>query len=143
MSTSVPPPGYVPPPRSEPPQPSGPTPAPTRSSPRTKLLAGGLAIGVIVCVAFLLFGSSSVQLTGPIAQAATVSEGTAGYRMHLTMEMTIPMLAAPITASADGVVDLRDHATSMSMAMDFSALPQARRRSVPRRCAWASSRTAG
>ncbi len=100
-------------------------PAPTRSSPRTKLLAGGLAIGVIVCVAFLLFGSSSVQLTGPIAQAATVSEGTAGYRMHLTMEMTIPMLAAPITASADGVVDLRDHATSMSMAMDFSALPQA------------------
>ncbi len=110
MSTSVPPPGYVPPPN---------------SSPRPKLIAGGLAIGAIVCAAFLLFGSSSVQFTGPIARAATVSEATPGYRMHMTMAVTVPTLSAPVTASADGIVDLRDHVSSMSLAMDFSQMPQA------------------
>jgi hypothetical protein len=35
------------------------------------------------------------------------------------------MLKTPITISAGGVVDLRDHAASMSMSMDFSQLPQA------------------
>ena len=79
----------------------------------------------IACAAFLLLGSSSVQFTGPIARAATISEATPGYRMHMTMAVSVPTLAAPVTASADGVVDLRDHASSMSMAMDFSQMPQA------------------
>ena len=125
MSTSVPPPGYVPPPNPSPPDEPQVTSAPARSSPRTKLIVGGLAIGAIVCAAFLLFGSSGVQFTGPIARAATISEATPGYRMHMTMAVSVPMLSAPVTASADGVVDLTDHAASMSMAMDFSQMPQA------------------
>jgi len=69
-------------------------------------------------------GSGGSQLGGPIAQAATLSSATPGYRMHMAVEVTSPALGAPITATGSGLVDLRDHAASMSLLMDLSDQPQ-------------------
>jgi hypothetical protein len=91
---------------------------------RSKLLAGAVAVAVLAALAFLLFGSTGSQFGGPIARAATLSSTTAGYRMHMTMEMTSSALSSPITATGRGVVDLRDHATSMSLAMNLGNEPQ-------------------
>jgi hypothetical protein len=79
-----------------------------------------VAVGVL---AFALLGSGGGSLTDPVAQAATVSSSSAGYRAHVTMDMSLDGL--PLTATADGVIDLPDHAFSMTMAMDMSELPGA------------------
>jgi hypothetical protein len=127
VSSSVPPPGHLPPAGHV--TANAPAPAPPHSVRRrrtpSKLIAGGLGLAVAVALAFLLFGSTSTPVADPIAQAATLSSGAPGYRMSLSVAMTSPALQAPITASGDGVVDLRDHAASMSIAIDFSELPQA------------------
>ena len=73
---------------------------------------------------FFFLGSKGTQLNNdPIAQAATLSSNVAGYRMHMSMEMTSSALSSPITATGRGVVDLRDHATSMSLAMNLGDEP--------------------
>ncbi|MBV8429564.1 MAG: hypothetical protein JO244_00250 [Solirubrobacterales bacterium] len=146
MSTSVPPPGYVPPTGYGPgtPRGAGGTPSPTPTKPtaavgtaaayapvaarrrsgRPKLLAGGLGLAGVAALAFLLFGSGSGPLSDPVAQAATVSASSPGYRMNMTVQLNMTGLPSPITATAQGIADLRDHSASMSMAMDFSSVPQ-------------------
>jgi hypothetical protein len=121
VGTSVPPPGHVAKPlafeqHSPPPPQRG----------RSKLIAGaGIAIlAAVAGLVFLLFGSGGTPLASPVAQAATLSSSTPGYRMHMTMQMSSSALPAPITATATGVVDLRDHATAMSMVMDLGNEPQ-------------------
>src|SRR5579859_4970852 len=100
MSTSLPPPGYQPPPAygSEPVA-AGPAAAPRVKRPaglRSRLLAGGLALAVAVAAAFALLGSTNSQVTDPVAQAATLSSGTAGFRLNLYMTMTSTMFPAPV-----------------------------------------------
>ncbi len=75
-------------------------------------------------LAFFLFGSGGTQLSGPIANAATVSSRTAGYRMRMAIDLTSSALGTPLTATGHGVVDLRDQATAMSMVMDLGDDPQ-------------------
>jgi hypothetical protein len=82
-------------------------------------------MAAVVAVAFVLFGGASSQLNNAIARAATVSASAPGYKMQMTIDMSSPALNVPITASGTGVMDLRDHAASMSFAFDFSQLPQA------------------
>jgi hypothetical protein len=124
MSTSVPPPGFVPEPAPRAPDPL-PAPEPSRSlGGRWKLAAAGAAVLAVAAAAFLLVGSGGGSLSGPIAQAATVSSSTEGFRMHMTLDMSSPSLGAPITATGSGVVDLRDQASSMSMDMNFGDDPQ-------------------
>jgi hypothetical protein len=140
VSSSVPPPGYEPPstgplagedaPAAETDtagtQPSVAAPGVRqRSFARSRLLAGGLGIAAAAGLAFVLLGSSTNQLADPIAQAATLSSRAPGYRMHMTIDMSSPALPAPITASGGGVVDLRDHAASMTLAMNLDEIPQA------------------
>jgi len=74
---------------------------------------------VIAALAFLLVGSGGTQLGSPIAQAATLSSGTPGFRMHMSMQITSSALGSPITATGTGVVDLRDHASAMSLTMNL------------------------
>lgn len=129
MCTSVPPPGHVSPrgPSADTPRepgPAGTAPRGSRRRPRSRLLAGALGALAIAGVVFLLFGLTSSQLADPIAQAATISSTTPGYKIHMTINMTSPALVQPITVTAYGTVDRRDDAASMSMAMDFSQLPQ-------------------
>lgn len=75
-------------------------------------------------VAFFAFGSTSSQLTDPIAQAAVRSTGMPGYRLRMTMQVSSPALSTPITGYATGLEDLRDHAGSLSMVMNLDQ-PQA------------------
>ena len=81
-------------------------------------------VAVVAALAFLLLGSGGTQLGGPVAQAATLSTSTPGYRVHMWMQTTSSALDAPVTATGSGVVDLRDHAIAMSLAMDLGDEPQ-------------------
>jgi hypothetical protein len=76
-------------------------------------------------VVFLFLGGAGSQLNNAVARAATASAGTPGFKLKMTIEMSSPVLNTPFTASGAGVMDLRDHAASMSMAIDLSELPQA------------------
>jgi hypothetical protein len=84
-----------------------------------------VGIAVAAAVAFALLGGASSQLDNAVARAATASTSTPGYKMRMTIEVSTPVLNAPLTASGTGVMDLRDHAASMSFSFDFSQLPQA------------------
>jgi hypothetical protein len=81
--------------------------------------AGAGLLGVVAALAFLLLGSGGTGLGSPIAQAATLSSSAPGFRMHMSMEITSSALGAPITATGTGVVDLRDHSSAMSLAMNL------------------------
>lgn len=85
-----------------------------------KLIAGLAAVVVAGAAAFLMLGSSGARIGGPVAQAATLSSGTPGYRVRMSMQMSSSALATPVTASGGGVVDLRDHASAMSMTMNLN-----------------------
>lgn len=117
VSTSVPPPGYSPL--------MAETPVPPQARRRpARLLAGAVSLAIVAGLAYVHIGSTSNQLGGPIAQAATVSSSTAGYRMRMSLEMTSSALSSPITASGSGIVDLRDHASAMTLAMNLGGEPQ-------------------
>ena len=125
----MPPPGFAGPPLVEPPSPGSPAPSgsPSRSDRRRPRLLTAAGIGVVAVVAglaFLLLGSGGTQLGSPVAQAATLSSTSPGYRVHMWMQTTSSALDAPITATGSGVVDLRDHAIAMSLAMDLGGDPQ-------------------
>ncbi len=81
--------------------------------------AGIGLLAMVGALAFLLLGSGGTQLGSPIAQAATLSSSAAGFRMHMSMQITSSALDAPITATGTGVVDLRDHASAMSLTMNL------------------------
>lgn len=83
-----------------------------------------MAVAVVAGLAFLLFGSGGNPVSSPIAQAATLSSTTPGYRMHMTVQVTSSALSSPITATGSGVVDLRDRASSMSLEMDLGNDPR-------------------
>jgi hypothetical protein len=115
VSVSVPPPGHVPPAGAVAPAPA-PAPVLARSPGRAlpKLIAGALALAGVVVAAFMLLANQAVD---PIAQAATVSSNSPGYRMRLSVIMTASPLTAPISATGSAVVDSPDHAASMSLSM--------------------------
>lgn len=122
MSTSVPPPGMPAHRQAESPPPAPPG-APTRRAPR-KLLAAVVVAAAVAAVAFLVFGSATKRIVDPVAQAATLSSSTSGYRMHMSMQIGSPSLGSPITAVGDGSFDTRDHSGSMSLAMSLGGNAQ-------------------
>jgi hypothetical protein len=83
-----------------------------------------VAVAVVAGLAFLLLGSGASSLGSPIAQAATLSSSTPGYRMHMAVRVTSSALSSPVTATGSGVVDLRDQASSMSLTMNLGNDPQ-------------------
>ena len=83
-----------------------------------------MAVAVVAGLAFLLLGLGASSLGSPIAQAATLSSSTPGYRMHMTVQVTSSALSSPVTATGSGVVDLRDQASSMSLTMNLGNDPQ-------------------
>jgi hypothetical protein len=85
--------------------------------------AGAAVVAALVAV-FLVFAATSSKSVDPIAQAATVSANAPGYRMNLNFVITSPELSGPISVSGSSIVDLPDHALSMSLDMNMSAMPQ-------------------
>jgi hypothetical protein len=85
----------------------------------------GVGLVALVAVALVLTGLTGNPASDPIAQAATVSSSAPGYKMNLRVAITSSQLSAPISVSARAVVDPRDHAASMTMAIDASQLGQA------------------
>lgn len=135
MSTSVPPPGFQSPTTYAPEPAQDPAPALRMQAPssgrarlrpaRSRLLGGGLVLVAAVVAAFVALGSTSTPGSDPIAQAATLSSTTPGYRMNLAMSISGSNLTQPISAYGSAIVDLRDQAESMSLTMDLSGEPQA------------------
>lgn len=123
----MPPPGFVPPPADAAvsARPLAAPPARRRRASPSKLLAAGLGLVALVAVALVLLGLSGNQAVDPIAQAATVSSDTPGYKMNLSVVVTSSQLSAPISASARAVVDPPAHAASMTVGIDASQLAQA------------------
>jgi hypothetical protein len=89
-----------------------------------QFIAAAVAVAVVAGLAFLLFGSGANPVSSPIAQAATLSSSSPGYRMHMTIQVTSSALSSPITATGGGVVDLRDQASSMSLTMNLGNDPR-------------------
>ncbi len=87
-----------------------------------KLGVAGVLLAVLTGIVLLLLGSASSGLD-PIAQAAALSAQAPGYRMHMTMQMSVPAMGESVTAEGHGVVDTPDHASSMSMVMQLPNTP--------------------
>lgn len=94
--------------------PAAPVARASRRSLPGKLIAGGVGVLAAAIAAFLLLGNSGAD---PIAQAATVSSKAPGYRMNLNMNITSPQLGASVSMSGNAVVDVPDHAASMSLVL--------------------------
>jgi hypothetical protein len=88
-----------------------------------RVIALAAAIVALAAVAFVLLGSTSSKLD-PVAQAATRSASSPGYRARLSVAMSSPALPGAITMTGSGVVDQRAHAASISMAVSLPNLPQ-------------------
>jgi hypothetical protein len=131
VSTSVPPPNMPEPPAGQAPaaRPSMPEP-PARagltarlSGRRSRIAALAAAVIAIAVLAFVLLSSTASKLD-PVAQAATRSASAPGYRAHISMVMSSPVLPGGITMSGGGVVASAAHAASMSLTMTLPNLPQ-------------------
>jgi hypothetical protein len=81
-------------------------------------LAAGSALTVAGC------GGSASSVIDPVAQAATASTGTPGYRMNLSLSLSSSALPSPITATGVGFFDVRDHAGSVTLEMNLGNSPQ-------------------
>jgi hypothetical protein len=84
-----------------------------------------VAAVVVAAVAFLLLGSAGGGLDGPIAQAAVRSASAPGYRVHMAVQISSSAMSRAVSGSLDGIVDLRDRASSMTLAMDVGGDPGA------------------
>ncbi len=82
--------------------------------------AGAALSGIAVLGACLLAltGCGGSNVLDPVAQAASVSTGAPGYRMTMSMQISIPTLSAAVTATGNGAFDLRDHAGSFALDMN-------------------------
>lgn len=96
----------------------------SRALSHPQFIVAAVAVAVVAGLAFLLFGSGGNPVSSPIAQAATLSSSSPGYRMHMTVQVTSSALSSPITATGGGVVDLRDQASSMSLTMNLGNDPR-------------------
>ncbi|HWF72294.1 MAG TPA: hypothetical protein VG186_03050 [Solirubrobacteraceae bacterium] len=115
----------VPPPSKPDPVATEPAPAAPARNRRPKLLASAALAAVLAGLAFAVFGGSTNRVVDPVAEAATVSSGTAGYRMHLSIEVASSASPTAFTGTGDGTFDLRDRAGSMSLVMNLGNDPRA------------------
>jgi hypothetical protein len=80
------------------------------------MVAAGVACaGLVVSVA----GCGAGSVVDPVAQAATTSTGSAGYRMTFSMTIGSSALPSAISSRGSGSFDARDHEGSLSVAADL------------------------
>jgi hypothetical protein len=88
------------------------------------VIAGGLVLLAAVATAFVVLAATSNQTVDPIAQAASASSKQPGFRMNMSFVISSPAFGT-LPASATAGVDPPAHTFSMSLALDYSQLPQA------------------
>jgi hypothetical protein len=115
VSASAPPPGT-----SVPPPGSSASSAPPRSA-RTKLISGAIAAVVLAVVVFVLLSSGGSSTNDPVAQAATLSSSSAGYKMRLSIGMVAPGIQ--VTGQGAGVFDVKGRTGALTLSMNFGASP--------------------
>jgi hypothetical protein len=79
------------------------------------LLAGAIAL---VATAFVAFGSSSNSALDPVAQAATVSSNSPGFRMRMTISVQGSALPSGFVASGGGSFDPKARTGSLTFSAD-------------------------
>lgn len=74
--------------------------------------------------AIIAGGCSAAATIDPVAQAAVRSTSVAGYRMKFTVQIGSSALPAPITATGTGSFQTGKRAGSLTLAMNFAAIPE-------------------
>ncbi|MDQ6817853.1 MAG: hypothetical protein M3018_10700 [Actinomycetota bacterium] len=69
-------------------------------------------------------GGGVANVIDPVAQAATTSSKTAGYRLNMALTMTSSALPNPITGIGHGAFDVPNHAGSFTLDMNLGNSPQ-------------------
>jgi hypothetical protein len=86
-------------------------------------LAAALLLALVCAASGLLASGCGASSTiDPVAQAATASASTPGYKMRLSMRLSSPALTA-FTASGSGSFDVRDHSGSFALTIDLGNQP--------------------
>lgn len=81
-------------------------------------VAALLALGACLVA---LTGCGGVSVSDPVAQAATISNATPGFRMTMSMQISVPTASAALTATGGGVFDVKDRAGAFSLDMNMPA----------------------
>jgi hypothetical protein len=68
-------------------------------------------------------GGSVASVIDPVAQAATTSTKTAGYRLNMSLSITSSALPNPITGTGQGAFSVPDHAGSFTLNMNLGNSP--------------------
>src|SRR5580704_6296486 len=69
-------------------------------------------------------GGSVASVIDPVAQAATTSTKTAGYRLNMSLSIASSALPTPITGTGQGAFSVPDHAGSFTLNMNLGNSPQ-------------------
>jgi hypothetical protein len=96
---------------------------------RTRACRGGGAAALASAICAMAVsgcggGGSVASAIDPVAQAATTSTHTAGYRMNMSLQLSSSALPTPITGNGQGAFSVPDHAGSVTLNMNLGNSPQ-------------------
>jgi hypothetical protein len=96
---------------------------PSSKGNRNRLLGLAGVVAGLAIAAFIALGSSSSSPVDPVAQAATFSSKTGGYRMLFSINVSTSASATPISGTGSGTFDIPDRAGTFSLAMNLGNNP--------------------
>jgi hypothetical protein len=87
---------------------------------------GGVALTATLACAIAVAGcgGSVGSVVDPVAQAATTSTKTVGYRLNMTLAISSSALPTPITGSGQGAFNVAAHAGAFTLSMNLGNNPQ-------------------
>ncbi len=86
--------------------------------------AGAALVTLLGAIAVAGCGGSVANVVDPVAQAATTSTKTAGYRLNMSLAISSSALPSPITGSGQGAFDVPAHAGAFTLSMNLGSNPQ-------------------
>ena len=92
---------------------------------RASRSGGGAALVTLLgAIAVAGCGGGVANVVDPVAQAATTSTKTAGYRLNMSLAISSSALPSPITGSGQGAFDVPAHAGAFTLSMNLGSNPQ-------------------
>lgn len=88
--------------------------------------SGGAAVlaTLLGAIAVAGCGGSVANVVDPVAQAATTSTKTAGYRLNMSLAISSSALPSSITGTGQGAFDVPAHAGAFTLSMNLGNNPQ-------------------